>query len=212
MRELTKNEKNVIRALLKDNNVDSPTTVGDILKQLYSISYIGEPSYSDSPLNQDSVTVIMAQNPKVKKDLYEAIALIWELVYRRYLIVKEFIPVKSEPINSYIVMSMMESPQDEFEDQMTIFNYSENNLWSLLNSKFITTNALADFAKDDKFQTIEQRRHNESKSLAILGIIVAILIGLIATGLSIVSILISLCDSIKNILASFLKIIVINLC
>lgn len=212
MRELTENEKDVVRTLLQESNVDSPITIGDVLKQVYSISYIGESSYQDSPLYQESITVIMAPDSKVKNDLYEAIALIWELVERRYLIVKQLIPAKSEPIDKYIVMSMMEGPSEEFENQITIFNYSEGNLWSLLNSNFIATNALRDFAKNDKFQTVEQRRHNQSVLLAKVGIAVAIIVGAIAALLSLISILITLFEPIKFIMKSFFSLIIHAIC
>ena len=169
MRDLSKNEKSVIREIIANNNYDSPLTLGDILIKLYKISWIEKNSKPDVFYEN---TVVMCLERESEPFVYEAISLFYFLKENRYIVSKELI--KQDIIGEkWGIVEMSDEGAKQLETR--IFNFYEHNLWNLLDSQFIATNSLFDFAKD--FKTPSQRLNENNLFWCKIGILAAILIG-----------------------------------
>lgn len=170
MRDLSKNEKNVIREIIANNDYSSPSTLGDILIKLYNITWIEKNSKPDVFYEN---TVVMCLERESEPLVYEAISLFYLLKENRYIVSKELI--KQDIIGEkWGTVDLADDRSNQLETR--IFNFYEHNLWNLLDSQFIVTNSLMDFAKD--FKTPSQRVNEKNLFWCKVGILAAILIGL----------------------------------
>lgn len=159
MRELTDKEKTLTNTLVKRYQPNSDLVIGDILLDLYNITYIAKHTSSPSDsFYKDAIIVGYYYDPNINfdSDFYEALLLIDYLVRNEYLILKPML--YKEEIGVRNTMASIFDPKtgNYGIKSISIFDVFNFKTWPLLNSTFIVTNVLKDYAKD--FKTIEQRR------------------------------------------------------
>lgn len=163
MREFTEKEKAIITSLIKQYHPENITKIADVLMELYPIKCIQKyvPDQSTLQLSEEYQPAISLQykrNPQkdFSIDFYEAIFLICLLKDQHYLIL-DYIPIFDQGIIGSFSneMELITPETKEFSTIMNFFDVFPHKIWPLLNSTFIVTNALIDYAKD--FKTVEQR-------------------------------------------------------
>lgn len=183
MRDLTDNEKNVVKALIKKSNVDNNYKIANVLMEIYDIDYFKKDN-RDGELYKNTVIACVRDDNSTELLLYEALSLIIELIKKRFLLVKNFYKLDDfigEKREMYI--------KGDEHSQITLYNYSDLDLWQLLDSKFMATNALIDYQCND-YNTIEQQRHKETIKVSKCSIKVASIIGIISLIIGVISIII----------------------
>ena len=182
MRELTKNEKRLVTAIVTKCVPNSTVNIGKILKEIYNIyfmqkyspssdeeKYISESDYSSVIFHYTT-----CKERNFQAEINEAILLLLLLKKEGYIFMNysSFISNKSEIGEKH---EMLNSMQDNFRDEkIQIFDrYSGTNLWELLNSNCIVTNSLRDYAKD--FKTEEQRRFRTSIRYTWIAIVISLI-------------------------------------
>ena len=183
MRDLTDNEKNVVKALIKKSNVDNNYKIANVLMEIYDIDYFKKDN-RNGELYKDTVIACVRDDNSTKVSLYEALSLIVELIENRFLLVQEFYR-----LDDFIGEKREMYLNGDEHAQITLYNYSDLDLWQLLDSKFIATNALKNFQRNN-YCTIEQQRHRDTIRVAKCSIIVAIIIGIVSLIIGIISLII----------------------
>lgn len=172
MRQLTPNEQQIIRALIANISSNTGMRIGDVLCKLFPIEYIKK-YIGKEPFYKKTIKICHSDNKGLESKLYEAFSLLNMLIEERYIIAKEFIAkdiIGKE--NPYCY------PTNAHYAEHTYFSYYDNDLWNLLNSHYSVTNALIDFSKD--FKTDSQRQFDRQQCLTWLGILVAVIIGIVS--------------------------------
>lgn len=193
MRRFNDNEIKVMNALISNNNYASPITIGEILMQIYDISYI-EPNQQDDDFYKNTVCLICESNQEPL--IYEAISLIVYLIEDRHLITKELLKHRNLG-EKWMMLPISDSRSNQSE--IRIFNFYEFDLWKLLDSQYVVSNSLIDL-KQHNYQSIEERRFNKTIKWTKISVWVAITIGLFSLAFALLSILINLFNPIKFLL------------
>ena len=172
MRQLTPNEQQIIKALIANISSNTGMRIGDVLCKLFPIEYIRKYT-GEEPFYKKTIKICHSDKKDLESKLYEAFSLLNMLIEERYIIAKEFIAkdiIGKE--NPYCY------PANVHYEEHTYFSYYDNDLWNLLNSHYSVTNALIDFSKD--FKTISQRQFDRQQHLTWLGILIAVIIGIVS--------------------------------
>lgn len=183
MRELTDIEKEVVKTLIKKSNVNNNCKIANVLLEIFDIDYFKKDN-RDGELYKNTVIACVRHDNSTEVSLYEAISLIVELIKKRYLLVKQFYS-----LDNFIGENKGMYNKGDEHAQITLYNYYDLDLWQLLDSKFIATNALKNFQRNN-YCTIEQQRHRDTIRVAKCSIIVAIIIGILSLIIGVISIII----------------------
>ena len=183
MRELTYIEKEVVKTLIKKSNVNNDCKIANVLLEIFDIDYFKKEN-RNGELYKNTVIACVRDDNSTEVSLYEAISLIVELIKKRYLLVKQFYS-----LDNFIGENKGMNNKGDEHAQITLYNYYDLDLWQLLDSKFIATNALKNFQRNN-YCTIEQQRHRDTIRVAKCSIIVAIIIGILSLIIGVISIII----------------------
>ena len=167
MRELTPQEKQVVRALISDNYYQKGNSLrlGELITKIFPVDCI-KPATQINNLTPPFISISYDRTNVEFSAILDAIHLMDLLVEKKYLILTEFIP------NNGIIG--IDKHNNHYEER-SIINFDNRDLWNFLNHHYYVTNALIDFAKD--FKTIQQRNFEEQQCSAWMGVGVAVVVG-----------------------------------
>lgn len=183
MRSITEEEQKVIKKLIEWQSNGQSIKLGEVLLKLYPIEYI-KPSDKEGDFYRHALEISYDYNNTSSSKILEAINIIDLLIKKDYLIAKEFyadnIIGEKKTVCGLPKMNHISNKTRYVET--TLMNYYSYDLWNMLNSYYYVTNSLIDFAKD--FKTVEQRRFDEQNCSTWIGIVTAIVIGIMSPILS----------------------------
>ncbi|WP_300701291.1 hypothetical protein [Bacteroides sp.] len=200
MRELTKKEKKIVKALIENYDPANGLSVGDILKKIYSIKSYKKVKISNAELQCNAikdprkVEIEYYYRPGIefRNDFYEAILLINMLQKDGYIVLS--LVIENDAIGDTNKIASPCNPITK-EGQLrieTFYNDLGVDLWEMLNCWFVVSNFLFDFVDND-YQTLEQRNFKEERRDTNTEIRIAFLVGLFG----IISSIISMCQDVS---------------
>lgn len=179
MREFTPEEKKVIKNLIEWFPNGSSIQLGEVLRKLYPIEYIKPSINNNEEYYKHTIEICYNKEEVSLSTILETINLFDLLVQQKYIITKELYTCN--------IIGEENDMLYQFEKDKNIvitpiINYYDYDLWKFLCNHFYITNSLIDFASD--FKSIEQRRFDEQNCSTWIGIVTAIVIGIMSPILS----------------------------